>query len=176
MRERESPHFTHIQCGWCCYHHCMIPKASFLPEASHTGPPAICCCRNIIYIRPEGRAGTKRSYMLCFWDKGPALWLPEVKGPWGGPWKLLFSFDYWLMSGAVRGEVELERRLVSTDFGTVESALFQSPEVLCLMLWTIKVSMIKSFILPGVLISSPIKLDRQYHHHGVGREKETQCV
>lgn len=102
MRERESPHSTHIQYGWCCYHHCMIPKASFLPEASHTGPPAICCCRNIIYIRPEGTAGTNRSYMLCFWDKGPALWLPEVKGPWGGPWKLLFSFDNWLMSGTVR--------------------------------------------------------------------------
>ena len=145
MRRREiAPHSTHMQCGCCYYHHCVMAKASFLPKTSHTGSPAICLCRNIIYIRPEGAAGTNRSDMLCFWDKDPALWLPEVRCPWGGPWQLMFSFNYWLMSVLLeRGEVELEWSSVSTDFGIVELALFQSPKVLCLRLWTIKVSVIK---------------------------------
>lgn len=78
-------------------------------------------CRTFFYIKPEGTAVTNRSYMLCFWDKNPALWMPEVRCPQGGPWQLMFGFSYYLKSVLLeRDEVELEWSAVSTSLDIVE--------------------------------------------------------
>lgn len=62
----------------------------------------------------------------------------------------------------------------SASTGFVELALLQSPKVPCLRLWTMNVSVIRSFT-SGVFISSPIKWDQRYHHHGIGGQERT-CV
>lgn len=100
----------------------MLPSPcdcrSFLfPETSHIGSPA----ETFFYIKPEGTVGTNRSCTLCFWGKGPALWLPEARCTQGGPWQLMFSSSYCLMSVLLkRGKVELGWSWVSTGLGIVE--------------------------------------------------------
>lgn len=96
----------------------------FLPKTSHTGWPAICLCRKSLYIKPEGAVGTQRSCTLHFWDQDPALWLWEVRCPQRGPWQLMFSFNYCLMSVMLkRGKVELEWSSVSAGLGIVEISI-----------------------------------------------------
>lgn len=61
----------------------------------------------------------------------------------------MFSVNYYLMSSAVRERWQLQPKFSGYQFGQSEKSVALDPKVLCLRLWTINVSLIKSLNLSG---------------------------